>query len=816
MNNFTPLSILKESINYKDIVQVFPHQEEVLNKYYNDLKDEKSLCIDLPTGSGKTFVFLAIAEYWRKKGKKVCVLAQTKQLTEHLKNEADRIKVKSVIIQRKNDKSSEAQANLREYNFNHAFGIINYQSFFTHEIDADIVIVDDCHLLEDSLQQEFTFSFYQNSQEYEIIKKFIVKNDIYSEEEIKSVIKEDSTRLIDFIDEQKVLSFIEKEILSKAEIGESGELYWKYYYNKKYLKNYLFFLTKDGFFITPFVSPLNSLNQFQKVEKKIFFSATILSKNQFIFSLGLEEDLKILRYLSLESCDYNKLTIGQRMILPFPSLRDYTGENPLEEYYSRLFAYILTILGKFGKATVLCQSLKELRFYKERFLERKNSFKVFTPEEKNFYEEFKNEEKAVLLLANRYSGLDFPGDTCKVLILTTIPGKCTPVESFIEDELNDTPSSEEKTAMRIVQAFGRCNRNKSDMGLYFVFPGGFYFDFNKQATFSKYYPSNITNEILQGVEIYEKDSKKDIDILSNIGETFLKNPQIFEVRKSKKEDDPKNDSENYNIQVVKAWRYILNGNYRDSKEILEYLIINKKLTDKYKCWFNYLVARCEFYLRDKKPNQDVINLMEEATKRRASPFFNKLYKNLLDIKRSTSEESPEYKYFSDKIRPQLKDIPLIISNLIPIKFSLESGDHDKICKGVTDLLKMFNINAEDISKDNNSSMDLQIKDIILNKVYLIEVKSKPGSQTISSGDIGQIKKHVGGKIAKGFGESRYILLTKKLPLEKDTEDQLEGISLQYVEDYITFIDLLISSSTNTEKFINNVLTFYQQNFSNIN
>ena len=74
MNNFTPLSILKDSINYKDIVQVFPHQEEVLDKYYNNLKDEKSLCIDLPTGSGKTFVFLAIAEYWRRKGKKVCVL----------------------------------------------------------------------------------------------------------------------------------------------------------------------------------------------------------------------------------------------------------------------------------------------------------------------------------------------------------------------------------------------------------------------------------------------------------------------------------------------------------------------------------------------------------------------------------------------------------------------------------------------------------------------------------------------------------------------------------------------------------------------
>jgi len=83
----TPLSILKSSINYKDFVQVFPDQEEVLEKYFNSLKDEKNLAIEMPTGSGKTFVLLAIAEYWRRKQKKVCILTQNNQQVSQLKKE---------------------------------------------------------------------------------------------------------------------------------------------------------------------------------------------------------------------------------------------------------------------------------------------------------------------------------------------------------------------------------------------------------------------------------------------------------------------------------------------------------------------------------------------------------------------------------------------------------------------------------------------------------------------------------------------------------------------------------------------------------
>src|SRR5580692_7811722 len=58
------------------------------------------IAIELPTGAGKTVVALLVCEEYRcRTGKPVAYLTGTKQLTQQVKSEADRLGVPAVIFQ---------------------------------------------------------------------------------------------------------------------------------------------------------------------------------------------------------------------------------------------------------------------------------------------------------------------------------------------------------------------------------------------------------------------------------------------------------------------------------------------------------------------------------------------------------------------------------------------------------------------------------------------------------------------------------------------------------------------------------------------
>ena len=326
VDKITPLNILQSRYNpERNFVQVFPHQEEILTEYFETHKEDKNLAIELPTGSGKSFVLLAIAQYWLQRNKKVCVLASNDQLLSQLIKESRRLNLNFVEIFKKSDNSTEANNNLKKYSFKEAFGITNYHRFYTHQISADYLILDDVHLFEDILDDELSFKFMKDSPEFELINDFLISNEIVTSEELAKIFDSEEIKILHFKDEEQTIKFIDSE-LAKLTIDQ-GSLFWKYGRYKEYLKNYLFFISRDGFLLSPLAKPLSLLSKINEVPHKIFFSATIPSKNQFILSLGLSDKVNIRRYLSLKNYDPKKLTSGKRLILPDPMLKNTDKEE---------------------------------------------------------------------------------------------------------------------------------------------------------------------------------------------------------------------------------------------------------------------------------------------------------------------------------------------------------------------------------------------------------------------------------------------------------------------------------------------------------
>lgn len=814
----TPLNILQSKYSAeRNFVQVFPHQDEFLTEYFKNHKGDKNLAVELPTGSGKSFVLLAIAQYWLQKGKKVCVLTPNNQLLSQLKKEAERLKMDFVEIFKKTDTSNVANKNLRNYNFKEAFGIMNYHRFFTHNIKADYLIFDDVHLFEDILDDELSFNFMRKSEEFDLIQDYLIEKEIITKEELDKILNSEKIKLLNFLDESLVIKLIDTE-LAKLTIDSTNELFWKYKKYKEYINNYFFFISRDGFLLAPLVKPLSIMKQFLGISHKIFFSATIPSKNQFILSLGLNEKVNIIRYTSLKNSDFKKLTSGKRLILPEPTLRNIDkGKLVEQDLILRIKLKLEIIISKFSKVLILCRSLSEMDIYAEHIRQKFGiSCKLYTSKDDNFYESFKSDDRAVLILANRYSGMDFPAKTCEVTVLTSVPWRCTPIEKFIENELNDITYSEEKIALRLVQSFGRCNRSISDLGLYIVLDGKFYLDFNQQKSYSKYYPSNIMNEIYLGAEFYERNSGsgKEFSERIEIGNKFLNQPEIFEPSSKNLQKSPYNDEPDFNLYIIKSWEYILNNNYNDSQEILLYLINKVPIGGEYKCFFNYLLARCEYYKNNSKFNDTVIDYLNQASKHHKTEFFKSIYDLFNSIKDERNQSSPEVQYFNKNIPEVIKDSGKLVTKILEIQEGLDSNEHNIICENISELLNLLKINTKNRSKEKGPYPDLEIKDIISNRCYIIELKSKPDAENISSKDIAQLKKHF-GSYDKDYSIVSYILLSKKISVMEEAKNQLKGIHIQNLEDYQGFVDKLLINVRKKDNFIDLVIKFYRDKFTSL-
>jgi hypothetical protein len=78
---------------------------------------------------------------------------------------------------------------------------------------------------------------------------------------------------------------------------------------------------------------------------------------------------------------------------------------------------------------------------------------------------FTQMEKAILLLANRYDGIDLPGSDCRMLVIVGRPTGATLLERYFIDRLGATSVLRDRLRTRITQAMGRCTRDEGDFAV---------------------------------------------------------------------------------------------------------------------------------------------------------------------------------------------------------------------------------------------------------------------------------------------------------------------------------------------------------------
>lgn len=436
---FQRLTISDKSINDLWLAQGDALREWNANRLLSDV------AIALNTGAGKTLVGLLIAQSLTNETRgKVIYACSSIQLVEQTREKAAGYGL-SVTTYYKNDFDNTLFHEAKAPCITTYQALFNGRSvFFREEIAA--VIFDDAHAAEHLLRDHFSLrislkDFPHLHAELRALFKgcfmAIGKEATFSELDQKL---HDTVLLVP--PSELHANYAElMRLLVNAGLEKNPDTMFAWEHIKDKIDICAVLATSGIFTFTPAFVPVQILPYFSTNIRRIYLSATLVSKDAFARTFGCLPSRVVSPITTAGECE--------RLIL-VPAL--LVGSNDDVES-------AVNILND-QKTLILVPTY--LRAKKWQI------FAELPPQEQvtKKVKEFKNSnETPKMILAARYDGVDLPGDTCRVMIIDDLPMGMGPLEKFLWESLRLSHGLRSTIASRVVQSFGRISRGMSDHGI---------------------------------------------------------------------------------------------------------------------------------------------------------------------------------------------------------------------------------------------------------------------------------------------------------------------------------------------------------------
>jgi hypothetical protein len=504
----------------RKIQGVLHHQGVVLQTYARTALDEPDVALQLPTGSGKTLVGLLIAEWRRIKfNERVVYLCPTRQLVNQVREQAAEqygLTVNAFTGKAKNYLPSSKT----QYQQAERIAVTNYSSLFNTNPffdDADVILLDDAHAAENYISSLWTVRVERAKEEHEglyaalaaVLKPLLPGSDF-------SRLTGDWNQLTDKLWVDKVATpdfarIIDEIIPILDEHLEGSESQLKYPWSmiRDHLRSCQLYIGSQEILIRPLIPPTWTHEAFIAAKQRIYMSAT----------LGTGGDLERLtgrkRIKRLEvPKGWDRQGIGQRFFLfPGMSLKDEEVEELQLKMMQQAGRTLFLVSNDKAAEKALEYAKDSLGFETFNAADIEDSKKPFT-----------TKSQAVAVVANRYDGIDFPGDECRLLMIEGLPKATNLQERFFMNRMGAMALYNDRVLTRVVQAIGRCTRSLNDYSAV-VISGEELLDFLTDRKRRQHLHPEIQAEIEFGIEQSKEQKAK--DFLENI-DVFLKHGQDWE------------------------------------------------------------------------------------------------------------------------------------------------------------------------------------------------------------------------------------------------------------------------------------------------
>ncbi len=455
----TPLELFPD-LRPRKIAAPYDHQAQLLRDYSAKGVEASDVAVQGATGSGKTLVGLLIAEWRRReRNERPLYVCPTRQLVHQITSFAtEQMGLPAhAFVGRKQDFVSSAKT---QWQAGESIGVTTYSALFNVNPffkKPNFIVVDDAHAADQYIGEYWSVHVRKDKQGQEGIfheLASIIGEILPGDEQVR--LKEVPSALSDHLWVQIAPAPLvwEREqaisaVLDQAEDGSDLSFRWSVI--KGNLKACQVYVSPYEIMIRPVLPPTGSHDPFVSAKQRLYMSAT-LGRGGELERLSGRRD--IIRIPSPHGWDGHG--VGRRLFLfPNASLEESEGE-----------ALVTELIEKAGRALYMTPSDRRSGEVAEMIKENLPKHEVFSAQEiEQTKTSFVCEDRAVALIANRYDGIDFPDDQCRMLIVEGRPAGASLQERFLADKLGARALYSERIRTRIVQAFGRCTRSANDYAI---------------------------------------------------------------------------------------------------------------------------------------------------------------------------------------------------------------------------------------------------------------------------------------------------------------------------------------------------------------
>ena len=512
----------------RKIPGVLLHQGEMMQAYQQQAFYVPDVALQLPTGSGKTLVGLMIAEWRRRKNKeRILYLCPTKQLVNQVVEQANEqygLLVNGFTGSARNyDPTAKSQ-----YQNADRVAVTTYSSLFNTNPffnDPEVIIVDDAHAAENYIAALWSLKIERNNTEHQSLHTAIsnlVKPYIDTINFTRLTGETRSLSDATWVDKlpTPTLHEIKDDLCAIIDThAPSSDLKHVWTMIREHLSGCHLYLSSQEILIRPLIPPTWDHPAFNDAQQRIFMSATLGEGGDLERLTGRK---KILR-LPVPT-GWDRQGIGRRYFV-FPSLSLKDNEIPVLQR---------KMIEEAGKSIVLVPAERQKKKIEDN-LQELSGFELFNAQDiEESKKPFINSDKAVAVIANRYDGIDFPGDDCRLLFIDGLPRTTNAQEKFLMSKMGANALFNERIQTRVLQAIGRCTRSLQDYSAVVV-TGEHLPDYLVVRKRRDFFHPELQAEIEFGVEQSQETSIQDlIDnfkiFLSNDTEWEEENTQILDKR----------------------------------------------------------------------------------------------------------------------------------------------------------------------------------------------------------------------------------------------------------------------------------------------
>lgn len=430
------------------------HQGDVIRAYAEHHHKTPDLALELPTGSGKTIPGLLIAEWVRRRSEGPVIYATpTKQLAWQVLATARREGVPSHLLIGRHKSWDIAEESAVEGA--EAIGITTYSAIFNSSPkipEPRLIVLDDAHAGEQFVGAEYgvTIRRYEDPGAYEVVLDAL--SSFLSGLLLQRLRGEPDPGAHHQV--RLLLPVIHPSALAKLDVA-LAKLPAPYTFDFAMIRSGLasccVYLSYGGIHIRPVIPPTFENRIFSRAEQRIYLSATLGSGGELERAFGREHIVRM--PLPTKTPPRS----GRRLFV-FPDLA--AGGDAL--------GLTRRIVGVTNKALVLSQETLAKTEAAATALAGQGIPVMGRDDVEQGLDAFAMAPTGVLGLANRYDGLDLPGQACRIVVLGGKPDAVGLQEKFLSERAEASAALAERLRTRIVQGAGRCTRGPNDYAVVVV------------------------------------------------------------------------------------------------------------------------------------------------------------------------------------------------------------------------------------------------------------------------------------------------------------------------------------------------------------